>query len=412
MNTHPWRLVRRLAAPLIGLLSALCLVPTAMAQPRYLTLTWVDRTGKVVGEIGEAAEYRGLDVSRDGRRVAVHAHSGAGGDIWMFEPNGEGRRLVAEATGVQDNAHPIFSPDGTKIVYVSQRDGAFGLYVKAVDGSGSEELVHSEPRTIVPMSWSPDGRSIVYWDQTGFEWVLPLAGDRKPVRLITDPRGDAEAQSSHSQISPDGNWVAYNAGGGVRVRRFPGGGEAVQVSKDGAFPRWRGDGREIYYTSAVSFGMVMAAAVTATPDKIEVAEPRALFASDYINMGHPSNYHTYAVSPDGQRFLIPRPEPDTLVVLDREGVSRDIDTDLWGRRGFRPTARALPRSGATAASGSSTWQAAIASSSQRSTAPSLSRCRSPGLPMPSGLPMSCSISKAATTWSISRMRTARPIPRS
>src|SRR6185503_16225735 len=106
MNTQPWRPVRRLAAPILGLLSALCLVPTALAQPRYSNLTWVDRTGKVIETVGAPGEYRGLDVSPDGRRVAAHIHTGAGGDVWLFARSGEGTRLVAEATGVQDNAHP------------------------------------------------------------------------------------------------------------------------------------------------------------------------------------------------------------------------------------------------------------------------------------------------------------------
>ncbi|HEY3518096.1 MAG TPA: hypothetical protein VGL98_13700, partial [Gammaproteobacteria bacterium] len=327
MATHHWRLVRPLAAPLLGLISALCLVPAALAQPRYSNLTWVDRTGKVIDTVGAPGEYRGLDVSSDGRRVAAHTHTGAGGDVWLFARDGEGTRLVAEATGVQDNQHPIFSPDGTKVVYSSLRDGVSGLYIRAVDGSGGEERVHSSGRTIVPMSWSPDGRFIVYWENTGFEWVLPLAGDRTPVRLIAGDNG----QSSHSQISPDGKWVAYNAGGNVWVRAFPNGAKAVQVSSEnGLFPRWRGDSREIYYTSSASFGMITAAAVTPTADSIEVAKPQPLFDSEYINFGHPSNYHTFAVSSDGQRFLIPRPEPDTLVVLDREGKSRTLDTDNWG----------------------------------------------------------------------------------
>ena len=164
MTTHQWRLVRLLAAPLLGLISALSVVATAHAQPRYSNLTWVDRTGKVIETVGAPGEYRGLDVSPDGRRVAAHTHTGAGGDVWLFERNGEGTRLVAEATGVQDNAHPIFSPDGKRVVYSSLRDGVSGLYIKAVDGSGSEERVHSSGRAMVPMSWSPVGRVIVFWD--------------------------------------------------------------------------------------------------------------------------------------------------------------------------------------------------------------------------------------------------------
>ena len=327
MKTHHRRFLRHITAPFIGLLSAVLVVPAALGQPRYLNLTWVDRSGEVLETIGAPGEYRGLDVSPDGRRVAAHSHAGAGGDVWLFERDGEGRRLVADATGVQDNAHPIFSPDGTRVVYSSQRDGAFGLYVKAVDGAGREERVHTSPRAMVPMSWSPDGSSIVFWDNTGFEWVLPLTGDRTPSRLMSD-------QSSHSQISPDGKWVAYNAGGNIWVRGFPQGqgAEPVQVtSTAGFFPRWRGDGRELYYTSAVSLGMVMAAAVTVSAGSIEVAEPRALFDTEYLNLGHASNYHTFAVSPDGERFLIPRPEPDTLVVMNREGVSRELDDDnIWG----------------------------------------------------------------------------------
>ena len=358
MNTHPWRPVRRFAAPLIGLLSALYLVPGALAQPRYSNLTWVDRTGKVIETVGAPGEYRGVDVSPDGRRVAAHTHTGAGGDVWLFARNGEGTRLVAEATGVQDNAHPIFSPDGTKVVYSSLRDGVSGLYVRAVDGSGGEERVHSSGRTVVPMSWSPDGRFIVFWENTGFEWVLPLAGDRTPVRLIAGDNG----QSSHSQISPDGKWVVYNAGGNIWVRGFPNGAKAVQVSvENGSFPRWRGDSREIYYTSAVSFGMIMAAAVTPTADSIEVAKPRPLFDSEYINFGHPSNYHTFAVSPDGQRFLIPRPEPDTLVVLDREGRSRTLDTDNWGDPHVSPDGKRV----AAIRGNRSVWVMDIASGDRR-----------------------------------------------
>ncbi len=321
------------AYAMVALLSTLCLAPAALSQERYLNLTWVDRSGAAIEVIGEPGQYRGLDASPDGRLVAVHQHSGSGGDIWLFDGEGEATRFVADATGVQDNAHPIFSPDGRRIVYSSLRDGTWGLYVRAVDGRGDEELVHTLGRTMVPMSWSPDGRFIVYWENTGNEWVLPLDGDRTPFRLMDGP-------SSHSQISPDGNWVAYLASGDVWVRAFPEGPEAWQVSANrGLFPRWRGDGRELYYTSAVSLGMIMAVQISPGGDSIEVSEPSALFDTEYLNLNHPSNYHTFAVSQDGERFLIPRPEPDTLVVVDSErGTSTALNSDLYSSPKVSPDA--------------------------------------------------------------------------
>jgi Tol biopolymer transport system component len=315
----------------IGLVAGLFFASAALTQERYLNLTWVDRSGGLIEVIGEPDEYRGLDVSPDGRRVAVHEHSGSGGDILLFDADGEGTRLITDASGVQDNAHPIWSPDGSKIVYSSLRDGVWELYVKAVDGRQEEELVHTTGRRAVPMSWSPDGRFVIYWENTGFEWVLPLEGERTPFRLM-------EGQSSHSQISPDGSWVAYSAGGDIWVRAFPDGPEAWPASTNGGFfPRWRGDGRELYYQSSVSLGAIMAAEVRTTQDSIEVSESRVLFDTDYFNFNHPGNYHTFDVSPNGQRFLIPRPEPDTLIVVDREGdASTTLDTDLYSAPTFSP----------------------------------------------------------------------------
>ena len=306
MRTQGRRLFRRIASPLIGLLSALCLVPAALAQQRYLNLTWVDRSGEVIGTIGAPGEYRGVDVSSDGR-VAAHAHSGNGGDVWLFAPNGKGTRLVAEATGVQDNAHPIFSPDGKRIVYSSLRDGVWGLYIKSVDGSGGEERVYGSGRTTVPMSWSPDGRFIVFWENTGFEWVLPLAGGRTPFRLMTD-------QSSHSQISPDGKWVAYLAGGNVWVRGFPAGTKAVPVSSEaGFFPRWRADGRELFY---VGLDNLLHAVAVSGP--LDFGEPKPLFRIAGAPQYGTTRDFQFDVSPDGQRFIMPTtgsvpPVPYTVI---------------------------------------------------------------------------------------------------
>ena len=323
MKTHPWRFVRHIALPFIGTISALCLVPRALAQPRYLNLTWVDRSGEVIEVIGAPGEYRGLDVSPDGRRVAAHTHSGSGGDVWLFERDGEGKRLVGDTTGVQDNAHPIFSPDGTKIVYSSLRDGASGLYIRAVDGSGGEELVHTSGRAIGAdelVARRPFHRVL------GKHGVRMGAAARRRPNAVSAHRG---GQSSHSQISPDGKWVAYLAGGNIWVRGFPEGSEGRGRSRprDGVlsalacrWPRALLHERRIPRNGHGGGGHP-------EPGSIEVAKPQPLFDTEYLNLNHPSNYHTFAVSPDGERFLIPRPEPDTLVVLDREGVSRTLDTD-------------------------------------------------------------------------------------
>lgn len=312
MRTNRPRRVWNIPSLTIALVSALCLAPVAQGQNRYLNLTWVDRSGEPIAAVGERGEYRGVTVSPDGARVAVHRHVGNGGEVWLFDADGEATRLVADATGVQDNAHPIFSPDGGRIVYVSLRDGVWGLYVIAADGRGDEELVYSLGRRIVPTSWSPDGRQIVYWDSNGTEWVLPLEGDGEPFRLMDGP-------SSHSQISPDGKWVAYMSSGDIWVRAFPDGTQAWQVSANrGVFPRWRADGRELYYMSDGFLGMMMAVGIEDAGEAVEVSEPRALFASGYVNLGHTGIYHTFAASPDGQRFLIPQPEPDSLVVVDGE----------------------------------------------------------------------------------------------
>jgi len=294
------------------LVFGLCLAPGASGQERYLQLQWVDRSGEPIGTIGEQGEYRGVDVAPDGLRVAAHRHVGNGGEVLVFDISGTAVPLVTDATGVQENAHPIFSPDSKRIVFSALRDGSWGLYIRSVDEAGADERVATSGRTIVPMSWSPDGRYIVYWQNDGTEWVVALDDDRMPFRLMDGP-------SSHSQISPDGRWVAYLSSGDVWIRAFPEGSTAWPVSTGrGAFPRWRADGRELYYMSTGSLGMIMAAGIEASGDTIDISEPQPLFASGYINQGHPSNYHTFAVSPDGQRFLIPRPEPDALVVLDRE----------------------------------------------------------------------------------------------
>jgi Tol biopolymer transport system component len=260
--------------------------------------------------IGPSGSYRGIDLSPDGARIAVHDHRGAGGDIWVVEPAGTTTRVTFDPA--QDNSSPIWSPDGTRIAFGSLRGGKWGLYTKSATGEGSETLLVESERPKIPASWSPDGSRIVYWLYEGIphQWVTPATGGAAPIRLIDGP---AAAYDGHSQVSPDGKWIAYMSTQTGRieiyVRPFPSGEGARQVSTNGGVtPRWRRDGRELYYMTSYEHGTMMAVPIDLTGEAVAVGTPEALFAVDLAVVPHSPltpNFHTYAVTPDGQRFVLP-----------------------------------------------------------------------------------------------------------
>ncbi len=222
-----------------------------------------------------------MELAPDGKRIALHRHDGNGGDIWMLDsPQGPMSRLTFDAT--QDNSTPIWSPDGKRIAFGSQRNGKWGLYVKLADGAGNEELLLESYLQKAPMSWSPDGKFIVYSvddPKTGQDaWVLPLAGDRKPFPILQTPFAQA-----WQQISPDGKWLAYTSQETGRdeiyIRPFPNGAGKWQIStKEGSsFPRWRQDGKVLFYLGAASGGKVTAVEIRAAGSSIDHGVPRELF---------------------------------------------------------------------------------------------------------------------------------------
>jgi dipeptidyl aminopeptidase/acylaminoacyl peptidase len=293
----------------------------------------------------------------------VHQHDRLGGDIYLLDSKGQMTRFTTDATGTQENSSPIFSPDGTRIVFASLRNGKWGLYLKGVSG-GREELLYESGSRKMPMAWSPDGQYIVYWVASGAgQWVMP-------VKNPSAARPLHDRQNSHAQISPDGKWIAFNSLNQIYVKPFPSGEGLWKVGPDngGAFARWRGDSKELYFLSRMSFGQMMAVEINATGSTLQPSKPRALFDSRYVNLNHPSNYHTYAVASDGQRFLIPRIASYSLTVFDRSARSceRWIVVSIRHLRG-RPTARASPSSGIHDASRLSTPPRAKASSSPRTS---------------------------------------------
>jgi len=161
-----------------------------------LQMVWLDRQGKPIETIGPSGNYRGLDLAPDGRRVAAHRHDGQGGDVWVSESSrGTTSRLTFDAS--QDNSSPIWSPDGTRIAFGSLRTGKWGLYQKPSDGTGNDELLVQSDSPVAPMSWSPDGRSIVYsvTQLSSDVWLLPLSADRKAVPLLNTPFAESRARS-------------------------------------------------------------------------------------------------------------------------------------------------------------------------------------------------------------------------
>jgi Tol biopolymer transport system component len=266
------------------------------------SLLWVDRGGTELGEAGTGA-IAGVDVAADGARFAVHVHEGDGGDIWTFDAEQQRlQRFTFDAS--QENSSPIWSPDGARIAFASRRDGSWGVYVKQADGSGGEELVIGSAEQKAPLSWSPDGKLLVY-AQVGRAldiWAVPLEGDRKPFPVLDSPAAEGPAQ-----VSPDGQWLAYQSNETgtpeIYIKQFPEGPAKRQVSTGGGvWPRWRSDGKELFFIDAG----VNAVAIDTSGATPRPGVPRLLFAGPGNPSldGHFPIYHRFAVSPDGQRFLV------------------------------------------------------------------------------------------------------------
>jgi len=272
-------------------------------------LLWVDRTGKRIGALGEPARYGSeVNLSPDGRHASVvAADSGSARDVWIFDM---ARGIRTKFTfDPADDREPIWSPDGTRIVFNRTRMGALDLYQKAASGAGTEELLLADGFQKWPESWSPDGRFLLYFVAGPISppnmndlWVLPLSGDKKPFPFVQS----ASFVEQRSQFSPDGRWVAYasNESGRFEVylTPFPGpGGKFLVSTAGGNDPRWRRDGREIFYVSDGDKQM-MATPVTANGSTVEVGAARPLFNLPALPTDQGRAF--YDVSADGQRFLV------------------------------------------------------------------------------------------------------------
>jgi Tol biopolymer transport system component len=235
-----------------------------------------------------------------------------GRDLWLYDfERGTTLRFTSDPA---DDANGVWSPDGQKIVFSSNRNNGRirGIYQKDATGTGQDQLlIQTDFRAAFPRQWSTDGRFIMY---SGFAekpdvWALPLFGERKPFR----PLQGADFSNTPGWISPDGRWIAYvsNESGErqVYVQPFGAGAGKWRISKDGGDnPVWSRDGKELFYIDAT--GEMMSVQTTGET-QFQAGLPKPLFRTS-VPEWRIGGWEKYGVSADGQRFLINIPSRDTF----------------------------------------------------------------------------------------------------
>jgi serine/threonine protein kinase/Tol biopolymer transport system component len=265
-------------------------------------LVWFDRAGRELGRLGDRAKYMDVMLAPDGAHAAVSVMDAtATRDMWIYDlTRGVRNRLTSDP---EDDLDAKWSPDSTRVVFGSRRNGHLDLYMKAANGVGAEQLLVADDVDKYPQSWSPDGRFLLYvavGGSTGAQelWVLPLTGtNRRPFRFL-----QTRFSTGTGQFSPDGRWIAFRSNEtgrfDVYIVGFLDPGEKWPVSTGGGnLPRWRRDGREIFYVGPGN--VLMSADVTAGGARVDVSAARRLFQVRPVT---PRYY--YDVSADGQRFLV------------------------------------------------------------------------------------------------------------
>jgi dipeptidyl aminopeptidase/acylaminoacyl peptidase len=294
-----------------------------------MTLAWVDKQGATTPISDEHHTFAYPSLSPDGSRLAVVIRA-ALDDIWICDSNRGAFTRLTFALG--NNWAPVWTPNGQRVIFASTRaDGVLNLYWKSADGGGPEERLTTAPTTQVPTSVTPDGRTLAFSQadaKNGFDlWLLTLA-DRRATPFLQTQFNDRQAM-----FSPDGRWVAYTSDESghdeVYIRPFPGPGSRTPVSVGGGSdPRWRRDGRELFYRNG---DIVMSSNITVEPHVI-AAPPRPMASVNSIASGFGLDYD---VAADGRRIVglidrgVPTTVPELHVVL---GWFKDLNQKMSADR--------------------------------------------------------------------------------
>jgi Tol biopolymer transport system component len=258
-----------------------------------------------------------LRFSPDGRKLAVSQAniSGDVNSVWLYDlPDDLQSRLPLEPLEPGLRLNLVWAPDGAQLAFASpSSSGKLNLYLKSVNGSSEEKPLHPSEDDERPQSWSPDGKYLVFdrraTSRQGISeiQIYPFDGDHKPYSLL-----NAAYANSGGQVSPDGHWIAFvtsqTGRSEVYVSNFPKPTGKWQISSTGGqTPRWRQDGKALFY--ATLDGILMAVEVTPGKGDLAVGASKPISQKPVALRGL---YAVYDVSPDGQKFAAARVKKGSL----------------------------------------------------------------------------------------------------
>ena len=265
----------------------------------------VDRHGQLAGTLGEPAPYLDPALSPDGARVAVARLDPTTGssNIWLIDTaRGVESRLTSSSS---DDRAPVWSPDGGNIVFQANRAHVLSICRQGSNAGDREQILYSSPYAMAPTDWFPDGRVVLCqgFGKNGL-WALRWEGPNLPEPQPWSARG-----AGQGRLSPDGRWIAYvspeSGRDEVYLRPFAGGGRWLLSTRGGIEPRWRGDGREIFYLAPDGTMMSVEVHLGAS---VEVGVSQRLFPTALSGLATPlSGRNQYDVWKDGRRFLLNYP---------------------------------------------------------------------------------------------------------